>query len=60
MKYLEIWELKIGQKYLCQFYEDSDKLETLKYLGDGEFEDKNDTVAWTLYGDIRYVLEKVE
>lgn len=51
MTYLELEELEIGQKYICEDYDGNDNL-ILEYKGDGTFEQK---IFLTVLGDVRYI-----
>jgi len=56
VNYLEVEELKVGETYLCHFYDNSPSL-VLAYIGGNEFKDENNN-TFTLLGDIRYVVNK--
>lgn len=53
MRYLELEQLVVGQRYVCVPYDTSEEI-TLTYTGDGNFEDNE--VSYSVHGDIRYVL----
>lgn len=55
MKYLELEDLNIGSTYVCVPYDNANTRMVLTYVGNGEFIDE--FAVYTVYGDIRYVLD---
>jgi hypothetical protein len=59
VKYLELNELIVGESYICIPYGDNSLKMTFQYRGNGRFYHTLLKEEYTVYGDIRYVISKV-